>query len=76
MRQRNGPTVNFGETPRESVSGKDSELVGSWSLKAEKNRMGNPGFFRTAQLSACLRMPECVYVRKNHVDAYLGVPIV
>lgn len=76
MRQRNVPSVNFGETPKESVSGKDTELVGSWSLKAEKNRMDKPGFFCTTQLSACLCVPECVYMRKNHVDAYLGVPIV
>lgn len=49
MRQHNIPTMNFGEKPKESVSGKDTEpeiretvLEGGFK-KATKKRKDNPG---------------------------------
>lgn len=82
MRWHNVSIVNFSETPQALVSGEDAELVTKatwlWELevKGRKERHEQARVFCTTQLSACLCVPECVSVRKNHVGSYLGVPVV
>lgn len=64
MRRHNVPTVNLGETPEDSVSGKDTELATKevgWQQEfgSRKEQTGHPRVCGTAQLPACLRVPEC-----------------